>query len=322
MRTFEPKMLDATDRQGFTLVELLVTIAIIGVLIGMLLPAVQMVREAARRTRCQNNLRQIGLAIASYESSHQKLPPGRIGCDDTGDQMSISDCPEGLESVAKNGASGFVSLLPHLELGNLFDQLDVADGGLWNRDVDDLGWYWTSSGKYMGVKVQIDTYWCPSENGERSSFVYAPVRAATASYAFSSGTIGPSSADYLVKYFNDGAFLYRTTKKLKDVHDGLSNTYAVGEVIRPDIWESSNIWNYAIANADCLRTTENPLNTEPGTGIVNMLRNGAFASNHPQSAGFLFLDGHVCNVNDQINIGTYRNMSTIALGELVDTISN
>ena len=305
-----------SNRIGFTLVELLVTIAIIGILIGLLLPAVQMVRESARRTTCQNNLRQIGLAIANFESSFTELPPGRIGCDDTGDQMSIRECPSGLASVDKNGASGFVSILPFIEQNSLFERLDVANGGLWNRDVDDLMWYYSDPGKYFGVKEHLSVYWCPSENGSKQSRVYKPVSAATASYAFSSGTIGPSSADHLVKYFNDGAFLYRIPIDIRDVHDGLSNSFAVGEVVRPDIWESSNIWNYAIANADCLRTTENPLNTPPGTGIVNMLRNGAFGSNHPQMASFLFLDGHIRNIVEQVDIHSYRSMSTIAQGDI------
>ncbi len=305
-------------RLAFTVVELLVTIAIIGILVAILFPAVQSVREAARRTHCQNNLRQIGLAIANYESTFKRLPPGRIGCDDSGEMMLIKNCPAGSSAAQKNGASGFVSILPFVEQQGLFSKLDVANGGLWNRDVDDLDWYWSDPDKNWGVKQELSIYWCPSEVSSRRSSVYEPVWAATSSYALSSGTLGPSSADYEVKYFNDGAFVYRTPKHLRDIHDGLSNTFAIGEVVSPDIWESSNIWNYAIANADCLRSTENPLNTPPGDGTVNMLRNGAFASNHPQSGLFLYLDGHVKVLSDRIGLVAYRSMSTIRHGELIE----
>jgi len=302
---------------GFTLVELLVVIAIIGILIGLLLPAVQSVREAARRTSCQNNLRQIGIATQIYESARKKLPPGRVGCDDSGELLGVSDCRPGLTPQEKNGASGFVVILPQLELGNLRDQIDVANGGLWNRDVDDLEWY-ACPDKKSGVREEISVYWCPSETAQRRSSVYDPVSSATASYAFCSGTHGPSSNEVQNKYGNDGAFVYREAKGLNDIADGTSNTFAVGEVVQPDTWESSNIWSYSISNADSLRSTENPLNTQPGLGSVNMLRNGAFASNHPQIGLFLYLDGHVDSVSSQIDEQVYRGASTIAGGEVAN----
>ena len=301
--------------KGFTLVELLVVIAIIGILIGLLLPAVQSVREAARRTSCQNNLRQIGLAILNYESAFQNLPPGRIGCDDVAETMSIPGCPPNPTSQERNGASGFISILPQLELENLNNQIDVPNGGLWNRDVDDKeSWYFIDDKKF-GVREELSVYWCPSQIGERQSTVYVGFEAATGSYAFCSGTFGPNSTELENKYMNDGAFVYKNTRQLGDIRDGTSNTYAVGEVVRPDVCESSNIWSYSIANADCLRTTENPLNTPPGGGNVVDLRNGAFASNHPQIGLFVHLDGHVAPVDDGIELQVYRNASTIAGGE-------
>jgi prepilin-type N-terminal cleavage/methylation domain-containing protein len=307
---------DSTARAGFTLVELLVVISIIAVLIGMLLPAIQSIREAARRATCQNNLKQVVLAISLYESSFQHLPPGRIGCDDTGDQMALVYCPPELPSEEKTGASGFVSILPQIEQQALSDELDVDAGGLWNRDVDDLGWY-SDSGKYYGVKKHVSTYWCPSENGSRMSDAYYPVRAATSSYAFSNGTLGPEAPEWMTKFENDGAFLYRRVHPLRDIRDGLSTTFFVGEVVQPDTWESSNVWTYALANADCLRSTSNPLNTRPGEGVVLELRNGAFASSHPGGGLFAFGDGHVGFVREQIDQATYRGLSTVSGREVV-----
>lgn len=305
-------------KNGFTLVELLVVISIIGILTGLLLPAVQAVRASARRTSCLNNMRQVGIAIANYESSFNRIPPGRIGCDDTGDEMPISECPPGLSPEQKNGASGFISILPHLDLKNLSDELAVNDGGLWNRDVDDLGW-WSIPGKRAAVMKHLPIYWCPSEVGSKINAAYYPVKSGSSCYAFCNGTLGPESSEYLVKYRNNGAFGYRTAKAYKDFRDGLSSTFLIGEVTRPDSWESSNVWSYALANADCLRSTSNPLNTLPGKGVVLELRNGAFGSSHRGGSQFVFADGHVDFITESISTDLYQSLSTIAGGETVAT---
>lgn len=302
-------------RRGFTLVELLVSIAIIGVLVGLLLPAVQAAREAARRNGCSSNQKQLTLSVLNYEQTHRRLPPGRVGCDDTGDTLQIDVCPAGLAADEKTAASGFVSILPQLEQQALYDQLSVEVGGLWNRNVDDLTWY-ADKDKCMGVKQHLEVLRCPSDNSELLSDVYDPVIAATGSYAFSQGSLGAYQPLEVVKYDNNGAFVYVHQRKLRQFTDGLSNTFVLGEVLLADTWESSNTWTYALVFADCLRTTSNPLNTRPGAGYHYDRQNGAFGSNHPGGAVFAFGDGHVEFVDDEIDKHTYRGMSTIAGEEL------
>ena len=104
-------MKSLNQRPAFTLVELLVVIAIIGVLIAMLLPAVQAVREAARQTKCQNNLKQLALASLNFESAQMTFPPGVVDDDD--------DLQEALHT-------GWAFLLPHLEQNNIADQYDMT----------------------------------------------------------------------------------------------------------------------------------------------------------------------------------------------------
>lgn len=300
---------------AFTLVELLVVIAIIGVLVALLLPAVSAGREAARRVTCVNRQKQVALALLQYEGVHGCFPAGRIGCDDAGDSHDIPGCPPGLPAEKKTAASGFVDILPQLEMQTLYDQLAIEAGGLWNRNVDDLGWY-DDMNKCKGIKVSIEVLRCPSDESALLSDVYRPVEAATTSYALCQGSLGPGAGAEEVKYFNNGLFLYVMRRKDREITDGISNTYALGEVVLADVWESSNTWSYALAFADCLRTTTNALNTRPGAGAVVDRQNGAFASRHPGGAVFACADGHVTFVSDGIDRAAYQALSTIAGGEV------
>lgn len=311
-------MLVSLDRRrpAFTLVELLVVIAVVGLLIALLLPAVQAAREATRRGACSNHLKQIGLAILNYEAAQSHFPTGRVGCDDTGDTMPIRSCPAGLPPEQKTAASGFVTVLPQLEFQRLHDQLSVEIGGLWNRNVDDLGWY-SDLAKCKAIKVSLAIFRCPSDTSDTISDVYSPVKAATGSYAFSQGSLGPRSRPEEVKYSNNGAFLYVEKVRPHQVTDGLSDTYFVGEVVLAHTWESSNTWTYALWHADCLRTTANHLNAPPGSGHVQQRRNGAFGSQHPGGALFAYGDGHVAFVSDAVVPEVYQASSTIAGGEVV-----
>ena len=148
-----------STRQGFTLVELLVVIAIIGILIALLLPAVQAAREAARRMQCTNNLKQIALAISMYELSRGTFPTGRLGCD----VSNIAACQGDNTNFA---TSGFVLVLPYLDLGSLYDMMDL-ETGLFG---------WTASGaaipmspqNLMAVKERPAVFVCPSDSAAGS----------------------------------------------------------------------------------------------------------------------------------------------------------
>ena len=296
-------------RHGFTLVELLVVIAILGVLVAIMLPAVQAAREAARRQICSSHLREVALAIDHYESALSHYPAGRVGCDDT---LNIAVCPPGLPPEKKTAASGFVAILPYMEQQALHDQLDVRNGGLWNRNVDDLSWWYASSAKAVAVEQRVPLLVCPSDTSESISDVYAPVLAATGSYAFVQGTKGTASPRPVAKYDNDGLFLYVIERRASEVADGLSNTLMIGEVTMADTWESSNTWTYARLNADSLRTTEYAVNTWPGAGSTYELQNGAMGSRHPGGALFAYADGHVAMIEEGVELTVYRAASTIA----------
>ena len=194
--------------RGFTLIELLVVIAIIGVLVGLLLPAVQQAREAARRMTCVNNLKQTGLAMHGYYDSNRQLPSGYIS-----PGMSAAD-PSASET-AKGYAWGFV-LLPYMEQSSLFDSIDQTGEAV------------GTSNEAKAAEANLGGYRCPTDT--------APV---SFSVNNGSGTVDLPTSNYVaVLGWNNvtteagqgnGVFFRNSDIQFRDIRDGLSTTICVGE---------------------------------------------------------------------------------------------
>ena len=135
-------------RRGFTLVEMLVVIAIIALLAALLLPAVQNSREAARRSQCLNNLKQIGLGVLEYHNSHKSFPIGSMS--------GYHPASDAQVSAPLRGASFFVALLPWMDMRNVYDRLDAkATGGM--MGIDNAG---NVNGSTLN-RVFVESYFCP-----------------------------------------------------------------------------------------------------------------------------------------------------------------
>ena len=203
-----------TLRTAFTLIELLVVIAIIAILIGLLLPAVQKVREAAARMSCSNNLKQLALAVHNYEGVND----GRF--------------PVGMGQPAADGrqTSVFVELLPYLEQQNVHSR-----------------WNFTNYGANIGgagtpASAAISTFVCPSMGVPSNPLTFGSVLAGASTYGANAGTLSFPQ----FRATNDGVFTYRTPFRLLDVTDGLSNTLLFGEKVIAD----GNLDSYQTAPFD------------------------------------------------------------------------
>ncbi|MDO4574434.1 MAG: DUF1559 domain-containing protein [Planctomycetia bacterium] len=306
---------------GFTLVELLVVIAIIGMLVGLLLPAVQQAREAARRMQCTNNLKNIVLAMLNHESAHQSFPPARMGCDGTCPDLGNSQ-----PSDQRYGSSGFLQVLPQLEQQSLYDSLNYGKILPTSEDSTVSDWKNVKSvvtSTYLATRPAV--FICPTST--MLPTYESNTKYATGCYAMCAGTNGPSTTTGPigndVKYKNDGVFFYRKRMNVAEIRDGLSRTLFIGEVTNGHQAGATNAWFQSSRHIDCFRTTDNPLNTPFEQGVVLELygykANGAFASEHAGGANFAFGDGHVEMLHEGIDhTGVYQPLSTRAGSETVD----
>ncbi len=217
----ELKSSQARSNRGFTLVELLVVIAIIGILIALLLPAVQAAREAARRSQCSNNLKQMGLAVLNYESTFSRLPPGGLHTKDN-----------------KNGHSFWIRILPFMEQKNIYDRFDQVGGA---NGTLPTGLVVGSSGtntvnRDLLKNVLIDGLLCPSSampnrRNEGTAATDANVMATHYVGIAGSGNslMNPTTVSNVGLVSKRGMIPSGTAVTVGAVMDGMSNTMMIGE---------------------------------------------------------------------------------------------
>jgi prepilin-type N-terminal cleavage/methylation domain-containing protein/prepilin-type processing-associated H-X9-DG protein len=314
-------MIQPRCRRGFTLVELLVVIAIIGILVALLLPAINAARESARRSECQNNLKQIGLALQTFHTNHSKLPPGW----------------DRLKPWAWSS-----KILPQLEQGPLYDQIKVffptdgpGDGG------DD---------NVAPCLTQLKAFQCPSDGNPKNTWLEmwldgAKVYHVASNYPAVAGDVTMlGSEPWPGEVFADdeapvrpralhGAFGCHDSVKLDDFKDGTSQTIIVGERRRlptatefnsPGLkwakfptgtiggathWVGNASRQSGICYAQSVGVTYVPINTPDDQQ--------AFSSTHSGGATFVFGDGHVKFLSETVDIVPYKALSTIAGKEAI-----
>lgn len=298
-------------RLAFTLVELLVVIAIIGVLVALLLPAVQAAREAARRTQCSNNLRQLGLAVHNYHDAFLYLPP------------SIESFGSTMPAGSRSGKGWIVSILPQLEQLPLYRQFELGFNG------DMASGQGISSPQCRdAMKTKLKTLQCPSDpdcNKTSTAQFQVAYEAARTNYK---GVIGDTRMGGATSIHQgtmpdchntrgcNGVF-YRNNAvdrlKLASITDGTSQTFFIGE----DVMAENNHSAAYYSNGD-YASCHAPLNYFPKPRTPNSWWNViSFRSLHPNGANFTMADASVRFIPQSIDYTMYRAISTKDGGEVI-----
>ncbi len=296
-------------RTAFTLIELLVVIAIIAVLIALLLPAVQQAREAARRSQCKNNLKQIGLALHNYLDVHQTFPPGWIGT------QGSAPSPMGV-----SGFSWGAFILPYIEQATLYQQMRF------DRPMDDAV-------NVPFLKQRLAVFQCPSDpkpdtfriedrNGNEIEMATANYTGVFGTYELHDcfdGTPGTLPLTSQGQCISNGMFFHNSKVLIRDVTDGTSSTLMVGERTTfteetPPYEKFYSTWVGALPGIE-----------ESAAKVVGHAEHGPNHNHHPEDFGsahvggahFVMADGHVVFVSDNIDTRTFRSLSTRNGNEVV-----
>lgn len=314
---FAPKPWDEKRQRlwrGFTLVELLVVIAIIGVLVALLLPAVQAAREAARRARCLNNIRQLALACLMYESDRKTFPSA---CD-----VDLKELAAGVNhSTGKNRISWHAKILPQIEGKSVYDLIDFKR-------------VWEDSVNQRARKSKIELFLCPSFDIQQpivNDWPDATNDWTTHYYAVlgAKGTNAATGAPYEVEPWYPGAsppmqggghasngVLYRNSATaLKKITDGSSHTLLIGELA----WDRTSFygsWMSGSSNGGSLnyagKNVTYPLNslTSAVSATLSNWNDVSFGSMHAGGAHFALADGSATFISENIALAVYQGLAS------------
>ena len=288
------------------MVELLVVIAIIGILIGLLLPAIQAARETSRKMSCGNNLKQIGIALHLYHDTYNRLPAGWRGCDPHTGQPHWWGEP---------GWGWSAALLPYVEQASVSDNLIHLDLPI------------TDPTNQEARELPLKVYRCPTDVGPSTFMLqggglylgtgggYQPVRLATGNYVGVFGTVDLHNVCQGGSCEGNGSFFLNRGVRFADILDGLSETIVVGErcsKLAPSTWVGV-VTGGEHAPARNVGVAAYPPNSEelPDYYFHN------FSSFHPAGTNFLFGDGSVRLIAETIETQTYHALCTRAAGDVV-----
>jgi prepilin-type processing-associated H-X9-DG protein/prepilin-type N-terminal cleavage/methylation domain-containing protein len=306
------------SRRGFTLIELLVIVAIIGALVALLLPAVQAARESARRMKCQNNLKQMGVALQQFHDAHGRFPPG-CSQEETAILPDNFGQPRPTDNLFM--ISWLARILPYVEQKAMFDRIKPGE----------YAWWHPEEGDYLNSK-RMQLYLCPSNSLKEA--VYTE----------------PDKPDLLIalthylavngedQFVFDGMLYVNSTVRLAQVTDGASNTLMVGE--RPPAYEGFAGWWFAgsgwypwfgaidvvlgsnerIAVEGASRPDGHQSKYQPGTIKNDPDQEHAwhFWSQHGNGANFVFTDGHVRLIPYSVGDNVMRAHATRNKGEMTN----